>query len=136
MQHDAKNFAFLLPSTQIRLLKKFTKTIFYNISGGRVELDILYTRGVASLTNLSCYANFKSLFLSRRGAPCEGTNSAGRGITLGYCERTYSGIQSRPNSISSTLDGLVSNAHAQNLNEWRLVISDLLIGRDKEFLIQ
>ena len=33
----------------------------------------------------------------------------------------HSGIQSRPNSTSSTLDGFVSYAHGQNLDKWRLV---------------
>ena len=37
----------------------------------------------------------------------------------------HSGIKSRPNSMSSTLDGFVSYAHMLNLNEWRLVISNL-----------
>ena len=40
----------------------------------------------------------------------------------------HSGIQSCANSMSSTLDDFVSYAHAQNLDEWRLVISYLLIG--------
>ena len=48
----------------------------------------------------------------------------------------HSGIQSCPISMSSTLDGFVSYAHARNWNVWRLDISSLLIGWDKKFEIQ
>ena len=77
------------------------------------------------------------LYPSQRGAPCEGTNSAGRFITPGYFHE-HSGIQSCPNSMSWTLDAQWSwlLCAFTRIEQVKTGNQHLLIGWGKKFVFE